>query len=148
MPKLHDPGYRSSILARIGDLRPDSQRRWGQMSVGQMLWHVNEAMEAALGRVTIPPVKPPLPLPRPLLKFVVINVPWPQGAWTLPNWVPQKEYDFTAERARCLKLIDDLAAKRIDDQWPSSPTLGQMTGTDVTRLLAKHLDHHLKQFGV
>jgi hypothetical protein len=148
MPKLHDPGYRSSILARIGELRPDSQRRWGQMSVGQMLWHVNEAMEVALGLVTIPAAKRPLPLPRPLIKFIVINLPWPKGAPTLPSWVPKKEYDFTAERDRCLKLIDDMAAKRIDDEWPMSPTLGYMTGTDVTRLQAKHLDHHLKQFGV
>ena len=59
MPKLHDAGYRSAIQTRIRQLRPDSQRRWGKMSVGQMLWHVNEAMEAALGRVQLPPVKTP-----------------------------------------------------------------------------------------
>jgi hypothetical protein len=148
MPKLHDAADRGAILTRVRQLRPDSQRRWGRMSIGQMLWHVNQAMETALGRVTIAPVKPPMPLPKPLLKFVVINMPWPRGAWTLPKWIPQKDYDFTAERDRCLKLIDDMAAKRIDDEWPLSPTLGRMTGSDVTRLHAKHLDHHLKQFGV
>jgi hypothetical protein len=46
MPLLHDA------------LRPDSPRRWGRMSVGQML------------------------CPRPLMKFIVINLPWPKGAPT------------------------------------------------------------------
>jgi DinB superfamily len=146
MPKLHDAVYRSAIQGRIRTLRPDSQRVWGKMSVGQMLWHVNEAMEAALGLVRLPPAK--TPLPRPLMKLIVINLPWPRGAPTLPSWVAGKEYDFAAERERCLRLIDDLAAKRIDDEWPSSPTLGRMSGMDVTRLHAKHLNHHLKQFGV
>jgi len=146
MPKLHEAGYRSVIQQRIRKLRPDSERRWGKMSVGQMLWHVNEAMEAALGRVKLPLEK--APLPRPLLKFIVINIPWPKGARTLPQWVPEKEYDFAEERERCLRLIDDLAARRIEGEWPASPLLGRMSGSDVTRLHAKHLDHHLKQFGV
>ncbi len=30
---------------------PMLERRWGKMSVSQMLWHVNEAMEGALGRI-------------------------------------------------------------------------------------------------
>jgi hypothetical protein len=146
MPKLHDAGYRSAIQTRIRQLRPDSQRRWGKMSVGQMLWHVNEGMETALGRVQLPLAK--APLPRPLMKFIVINIPWPKGAPTLPKWVAEKEYDFAAERERCLRLIDELAAKSIEDDWPSSPMLGRMSGTDVTRLHAKHLNHHLTQFGV
>ena len=146
MPRLHDASYRSAIQARIRQLRPDSQRRWGRMSVGQMLWHVNEAMETALGRVQLPLEK--VPLPRPLMKFIVINIPWPKGAPTLPKWVAGKEYDFAVERERCLRLVDELANRRLDDQWPSSPMLGRMSGTDVTRLHAKHLNHHLKQFGV
>ena len=66
----------------------------------------------------------------------------------MPRWVAEKEYDFASERERCLRLIDDFAAKRIDEEWPSSPMLGRMSGTDVTRLHAKHLNHHLTQFGV
>lgn len=146
MSKLHDAGYRSAIETRIRQLRPDSPRRWGKISVGQMLWHVNEAMETALGRVKLPSEK--VPLPRPLMKFIVINMPWPKGAPTLSRWVARKDHDFAEERDRCLRLIDDLAARRLEDDWPPSPLLGRMSGTDVTRLHAKHLNHHLKQFGV
>ena len=45
-------GYKAEMLRRLKALRPDAQRRWGKMSVAQMLWHVNEAMEGALGRIT------------------------------------------------------------------------------------------------
>jgi hypothetical protein len=147
MAKLHDENFRSAVEKRVRELRPDSQRQWGKMSVGQMLWHVNEAMEGALGRVPLSPEK--TPLPKPLMKLIVINVPWPKGAPTLPKWVPKGDsYDFAAERDRCLRLIHEIASRRLDAEWPPSPTLGRMKGRDVTRLHAKHLDHHLRQFGV
>ncbi len=147
MPVLHDDRYRTEILRRVEALTPESRGQWGKMSVSQMLWHVNEAMEGALGRVAEAPEK--VPLPRPLLKFIVLNLPWPKGAPTRRRWVPQKDrYDFAAERDRCLSLVDAITSKALGDRWPDSPTLGRMSGNDVSRLQAKHLNHHLTQFGV
>ena len=147
MAQLHDAHYKGEVLRRVKTLRPDSQRRWGKMSVSQMLWHVNEAMEGALGRIQAEPMK--VPLPRPLLKFLVLNAPWGKGAPTLKRWIPQADsYDFASERDRCCRLVDEIASKPLEDAWPDSPTLGRMRGNDVTRLHAKHLNHHLTQFGV
>ena len=146
MAALHDPQDRAEIVRRLRTLRPESERRWGKMSVTQMLWHVNEAMEGALGRIKADAMK--VPLPRPVLKFLVLNVPWGKGAPTLKRWIPQHDsYDFTSERDRCCRLVDELAARPLDDAWPDSPTLGRMTGKEVSRLHAKHLNHHLTQFG-
>lgn len=145
--QLHEPHYQAEILRRLKTLRPDAERRWGKMSVTQMLWHVNEAMEGALGRIQAEPMK--LPLPRPLLKFVVLNAPWGKGAPTLKRWIPQAEsYDFAFEHDRCCRLVEEITSKPIGDAWPDSPTLGRMSGKDVSRLQAKHLNHHLTQFGV
>ena len=147
MALLHDPQHKAEILRRLKTLGPDAAQRWGKMSVSQMLWHVNEAMEGALGRIQAEPMK--VPLPRPLLKFLVLNFPWGKGAPTLKRWVPQSDnYDFASEQARCLRLVGELASKRLEDAWPDSPTLGRMRGSDVSRLHAKHLNHHLTQFGV
>jgi hypothetical protein len=144
---LHDPPHKAEILRRLKTLSPNAARRWGKMSVSQMLWHVNEAMEGALGRIQAEPMK--VPLPRPLLKFLVLNFPWGKGAPTRKRWVPQSDnYDFASEQTRCLRLVDELASKPLDDAWPDSPTLGRMTGNEVSRLHAKHLNHHLTQFGV
>jgi hypothetical protein len=146
MPSLHDSTYRAAIQNRLQALRADSQRKWGKMTVDQMLWHVNEALESALGRISLPPERSPLP--RPIMKFIVINLPWPKGAPTLPDWRARGEHDFNTERSRCLRLVDELASTPLDGHWPDSPVLGRMTGRDVTRLHAKHLNHHLTQFGV
>ncbi len=147
MALLHTSSVKADLRQRLEALRPDSQRRWGKMSVGQMLWHVSETMESALGHVALGPQK--VPLPRPILKFIVINLPWPKGAPTLKPWMPRDDrYDFAAERSRCLKLLDEMCAKSIDSSWPDSPSLGKMSGRDVSRLMAKHLNHHLTQFGV
>ena len=147
MALLHDPQHKAEILQRLKTLSPDAARRWGKMSVSQMLWHVNEAMEGALGRIQAEPMK--VPLPRPLLKFLVLNFPWGKGAPTLKRWVPQSDsYDFASEQTRCVRLVGELASKPLNDAWPDSPTLGRMTGNEVSKLHAKHLNHHLTQFGV
>ena len=47
-----------------------------------------------------------------------------------------------------LRLIDEIASKPIDDRWPDSAFPGPMKGRDWSRLLGKHIDYHLQQFGV
>src|SRR4026208_2252775 len=64
MPLLHDEGYRSQVINRIQSLRPDTPKRWGQMSADQMLWHVNGGLSMALGQIDVEPQEPPLPPPR------------------------------------------------------------------------------------
>ena len=147
MPRLHDSATRSAIKSRLQTLKPDARGRWGKMTVDQMMWHVNTGLEIALGRVKAAPAK--APLPRPILRFAVLNLPWPKGrAQTFPEMVATGTYDFEAERKRCARLLDEFAAKELAGPWPDSPFLGPMSGGDHTRLQAKHVDHHLRQFGV
>jgi hypothetical protein len=144
---LHDPSTRDSLRARLRALTPGAQRRWGRMSVDQMLWHVNAGFESALGRLPAERSSV-ISLPGSLLKFFVFNVPWPRGRTpTSPTFLATGAYDFAAERARTLALIDETAGRSLDAPWPPNATLGRMSGRDWSRLMAKHVDHHLKQFG-
>jgi hypothetical protein len=147
MTMLHNAAYRDSLRSRLQTLRPDAERKWGKMTADQMLWHVACGMELAMGRIKVPPSKPPVPLPPPVLRFVVINLPWPKGSPTVPVLVAKDTYDFEAQRTRCLTLIDDMAAKDISEPWPVHPTLGRMSGLQYSQLHGKHVDYHLKQFG-
>ena len=144
MPFFHDSTVRKSLRARVESLMPDSPRRWGKMTVDQMLWHVNEALSVAIGEVTVPPQ--PRNMPAPLLKFLVLNVPWPKSAPTHPSFVAGQRHDFASEKARLLRLVDAFCGKSIESSWPDSPTFGPVDGRFMSRLQAKHLDHHLKQF--
>jgi hypothetical protein len=143
--KLHDSDIRSSILARVRALQPNARGRWGKMSVDQMLWHVNQSLAHSVGEGDIADVKPPLP--RKFIKFLVLNLPWTKNAPTNSRFVAKGAHDFDAEKARCLRLIDVLANRTIDGVWMDHPVFGPMIGEEVSRLQAKHLDHHLKQFG-
>jgi hypothetical protein len=143
---VHDPVYRAGLEKRLAALRPDTPRKWGTMSVDQMLRYVNTTLQLHLGDITAPRERNPLP--RSVMKFLVLNLPWPRGAPTLATLAAKQEYDFAHERQRCLQVIDKFISKRLDEEWPENPIFGKVTGTDLSRLQAKHLDHHLRQFGV
>lgn len=145
MALLHERSTREEIEQRIKALHADTRGRWGKMTVDQMLWHVNQALSLSLGEVTLGPGFPPLPAG--LLKFIVLKLPWTKSAPTHPDLVARSSYEFEGERRRLLDLISRIVAKPIESEWPTHPAFGRMTGRDVSRLMAKHLDHHLRQFG-
>ena len=146
MPNLlHDPHVHASIRKRVESLRADSRRQWGRMSIDQMLWHVNVSMREAIGEYT-PQVKSP-PVPKAILRWAIINIPWGRGAPTRPDMYAVSTHDFNAQKAECLTLIDRIVARPLTDEWPNSASMGRMRGKHWSQLTAKHLDHHLRQFG-
>lgn len=146
MPTLHDAVHRTKLASRLKSLRPDTARQWGMMTIDQMLWHVNAALGMALGRVAVPRDK--LPLPLPIMRFLVINLPWPKSAPTNPSLIATGSYDFERERETTLKLMAEIGQKELASEWGEHPLLGRMSGPQVSKLQAKHIDHHLRQFGV
>lgn len=145
MPLLHDPAVRNTIETRLSALRPDSPRRWGTMSVDQMLWHVNQFLAASIGEGTL--TTQTSPIPAPIMKFFLIYMPWPRSAPTNKAAVPTTKHDMEAERARCRKLIAKFVSRPVEGDWPVDPSFGPVNGTFASKLQAKHLDHHFRQFG-
>jgi hypothetical protein len=144
MRMLHDPAVRTSIEARLDAIREDSPRKWGKMTADQMLWHVNEFLAASLGEGKLATQKGPMPPA--LMKFFLLYMPWPKSAPTNKSAVADCAHDLEGERARCKELIAKFVSKPVDGQWPVDPSFGPVSGTFASRLHAKHLDHHLRQF--
>jgi len=144
MRKLHDPEVRREIEARVDALRPDSPRQWGSMTPDQVLWHLNQFLEFALGEGTYPPQK--LPMPPAIMRFLLIYMPWPKNSPTHPSAKAGETRDFEAERKRCHALIARFVSRPIDGPWPDDAAWGKVDGTFASRLQAKHFDHHLRQF--
>jgi hypothetical protein len=148
MPKtlMHDPGRGAEVRRRVQALTPEAKPLWGKMSVDQMLHHVNLVLAEALGEHRAAPnVRG---LPKPLVRWVIINLPWGKGAPTRPDMrIPQGDrYDFSQEKERCLSMIDRFLAKPMSETWPPSANFS-MTGRHWSQLQYKHLNHHLTQFG-
>jgi len=144
MPMLHDAAVRSSLEARLNAIRQDSPRQWGRMSAGQMLWHVNQFLAASIGEATLAVQKSPMPAP--LMKFFLLYMPWPKSAPTNKSAVADCEHDVEVERARCKELITKFVSRPVDGPWPVDPSFGPVSGKFASKLQAKHLDHHFRQF--
>jgi len=140
---LHDAPVHTAIRARVQSLSPNATRRWGKMTVDQMLWHCNQILRTALGDIQVKRNQPPFPVP--VLKFMLFQLPWPHGAPTAPEYVAVDHQAFDHERQQCLALIDRFIARGLDERW-NPAVFGPLTGREWSRLHAKHLDHHLRQF--
>ena len=146
MAMLHDPQTRASIEARIRMLTPGAHGRWGKMTVDQMLWHCSQAIATSLGEIPTRPMT--VPLPKAVVRFIVLNLPWVKSGPTAPDFLARERYDFETERLRALDLVSRFASRPLDSAWARHPAFGAMTGHEYSRLHAKHLNHHLTQFGV
>ncbi len=141
---LHDQRACAEITDRVQSLRAESPRKWGRMTVDQMVWHMNQGLLSSLGQLQMERQRAPLPTF--IFKPMVLSLPWPKGAPTAPEYLAVSEHDFAREQTRCLRLVADFTRRALDERWVRHAAFGPMSGRDWSRLMYKHMDHHLRQF--
>jgi hypothetical protein len=149
MKNIHEAATLQEFIERINKLRPDAQRHWGKMTVAQMLAHCATALEVNVGdRVSKQGLMGKL-FGRIAKKSVVSAEPFKQGLPTDPSFVQKEDKDFEQEKARLLALLKRLSASDPHALAKNPhPFFGKMTAEEWNTLNFKHLDHHLRQFGV
>lgn len=150
MKNLFDPALAAEITSRIARVHTNSERRWGKMTAPQALAHCAVGLEFAVGDKRSP---------RKLIgrlfggfvkeKALRDDAPIRRNTPTLDGMVIVDERDLEEEKARLFVLIDRFVAG-----GPAGVTshphsfFGRMTAQEWAILMYKHLDHHLRQFGV
>ena len=148
MVTLFEPRHRDLILSRVARLTPESKPTWGRMNVGQMVAHCADQLRMTLGELSAAP-KPTGALRRfPLKQLVVYVLPWPKGVPTAPELFSTPPAQWEADLQELRTLIDRTAEHGPDGDWPEHPAFGRMSGRAWGVLAYRHLDHHLRQFGV
>lgn len=147
MNSLFDARARERILARIERLTPESARRWGRMSVEEMQVHVAGQLRMALGELPVAPKRVFIRFPV-VKQLAIYWLPWPKGAPTAPELRATPPADWAGDRAALLRLIERFAAHGPRGEWPEHPAFGRLSGRAWGVLAYRHLDHHLRQFGV
>ena len=149
MNSLLNQADASEILKRIEKLTPHTQRRWGKMNVAQMLAHCNRSLETAMGmnkiqRVFIGRIIGPSLKPRVLgEKIFARNSP------TDKSYIFPDNLELEQEKSKTLASV-----KKFLEGGPSQctthphPFFGRFTPEEWGIFEWKHLDHHLRQFGV
>lgn len=134
---------------RINALTPTSRAEWGKMNVAQMLAHCQVPLKVALGDIQ-PQSSFLFKMLGRLLKGSVLRRPeFRRNSPTFPEAVIADERDFVREREQLLALVERFSngGKAVFTQ-KAHPFFGTMTPDEWNTLQSKHLDHHLRQFGV
>lgn len=144
---LYDANVKQEIINRINKLSPDSQRLWGKMDVAQMLAHLQKQIEVAYG-TRIVKGNLLMKLMVPLFKKSLYNEkPWKNGLPTEKTFITTGESkDFETEKNKLLGMVEKFTEAAIRDT--PHPVFGKMTMEQWSHATWKHIDHHLRQFGV
>lgn len=164
MKTLAKPADREEIIARLRRVRPDTQRLWGRMTAPQMVMHLSDAFLGLLGERHLPAEldppaagkkrRRPAPLRRAIRKWYAVKspFPWPHGVRTRPEVDAEKggtpPGDFATDVANlerlCVRFVGPEAAAKRKPHF----LFGTLTEAEWCRWGWRHMDHHLRQFGV
>jgi len=144
---LYDSSVKQGIIDRIHKLTAQTQRQWGKMDVAQMLAHVQEPIHVALGKRELKGHWL-LKLIGPLFKSKLYNgQPYKQGLPTDRSYIMTGTIkEFEKEKQQLLELINNFHEPNVIDA--KHPVFGKFTKEQWGLATWKHLDHHLRQFGV
>jgi len=149
MKNLFEPSAATEIRQRMAHLRPDSERQWGKMNVAQMLAHCSAWMEWAVGLKSRPRSLVGRIFGKVAKSTVLNEKPIRRNMPTDKSLIVSDERDFEVERQRLVEWTDRFAAGG-PEKCTNHPHsfFGKMTPLEWATLAYKHLDHHLRQFGV
>jgi len=148
MPSVFEPETANKILGRINQLQPDSIGQWGKMNVAQMMAHVSTVLELGTGDRHEKP-KLIFRLLGPLMKKMVLNTkPYKPNLPTGKNFIMANERSFDIEKERLLQVYNSFVQSAATIEGKEHPIFGKMTAAEWGFSQWKHLDHHLRQFGV
>lgn len=141
---------KSELLGRIEKLSSAHHAVWGKMNVSQMLTHCSEGLKMATGTLKPRRVSFPINVLGKLLKNKVLGAG--EFRWnspTAPELTITDTRDFEQEKERLIAAVNELyAIGEAGIKEETHPFFGKMKQKEWGILNYKHLDHHLRQFGV
>jgi hypothetical protein len=144
---LWESDARQEISERIDMLTPDSPALWGKMNASQMMAHIVDALRMATGELPVKEKKRPMRF-TPLKQLIIYGPPFPKNVPTAPELLVRQPDDWDAECASLRRMMDVFAAQKPGKKLPRHPVFGELSRRAWGVLGFRHLDHHLRQFGV
>jgi hypothetical protein len=149
MKNLFESETVDEILGRVDRLQPGTQRQWGKMDVAQMMAHCSAALDMASGRLHLPRILIGRVL-GPFVKPIYTNEkPFSKNNPTDKKLIVADQRDFVQEQQRlkvCVRQFHEGGEAKCTRH--PHPFFGTLSPQDWSRGMYKHLDHHLRQFGV
>jgi len=146
---IFEPETYEEVIKRIELLNENSSGLWGKMDVAQMLNHCQRPLAVALGRESIQKPNVFMRLLFKSFKSSMYNdTPWRKNLGTPKEYQVVSSKDFNKEKKALIEIIGDFHELHSRTKWEPHPSFGHFTHEQWGMLQYKHLDHHLRQFGV
>ncbi len=149
MKSIFDLESFDEINTRLNKLNKDSDKQWGTMNASQMLAHCCEPLKIALGLEKS--------IQEPYLKKLIMGLfkrmlyddsPWRKNLPTTDQFKISEYKNFDIELKNLKSLVIQMHQEKDKNDWDEHPVFGKFTAEQWGKMQYKHLDHHLKQFGV
>jgi len=150
MESIYTPQGNQNIIDRINKLSPITLSQWGKMTVSQMLLHCQQPIKVAFGTLHVEPQR--------LMSFLFgksakkklsTKQPFGKGMPTAKEFKITHEPDFEQSKKELIELVQVFAKEgHAAIKIERHPFFGHMTYHEWDLMEWKHLDHHLRQFGV
>ncbi|MFZ1321724.1 MAG: DUF1569 domain-containing protein [Ignavibacteria bacterium] len=141
---------RELILERISKLDENSKAVWGKMNVNEMIVHLADPLRVAIGEKHAEFLKSEYSESG-LRHKIIYDLEWPQNSPTSPEFkrgeTGSELLDFENDLKTLHEVINKFVNKSEEISFTIHPIFGDISNEDWGRLMWKHMDHHLKQFG-
>ena len=141
----------NEVVERIYHLTPNTAPHWGKMSADQMLAHCNVSYGFVFEpeKFKKPGILKKFVLNKFVKKIVTGEKPYKINSPTAPDFLIKNSRDFEKEKSILtgnIYKVQKLGRDYFDGKENFS--FGKMSAEEWNNLFYKHLDHHLRQFGV
>jgi hypothetical protein len=146
MKTLWQEERRRELRDRILRLTPETKGLWGRMNASQMVAHLVASVRMATGDLPTASKRTPL-RHAPLKQLIIYVLPFPRSTPTARELQPvPRAWQVEVDELRA--LLDRFATRDRNGSWPVHPAFGPLSARGWGVLTYRHLDHHLRQFGV
>ena len=148
MNSIYDKASNEAIIARINQLTSETEGLWGKMNVDQMFKHCSAAIDVAFGEKEVK-VSLMMKILGRVAKNKVLNNEFWHNSPTAKEFVFIETYDFEASKKEFIERFSRFSNEgKSAIKTMNHPFWGKMTYEDWDKLMWRHVDHHLRQFGV
>lgn len=149
LPNLFNKQDTENIIARVRSLTPNNRAFWGKMSVDQMCAHCTETFKVATNEVQVKRGFLSFTLGPLLKRFFLNEKELRKNSPTHTSFIITDSRNLELEKEKLVNIImkfSDGGAEKVTSQ--AHVFFGKLTPRQWARGMYKHMDHHLKQFGV
>jgi hypothetical protein len=148
MHNLFEPTTAAEIISRIEKLQPTSQPQWGKMNVAQMLAHCQRPLETYFSEKKSKRELMGLLFGKIAIKQLLSDKPWRRSLPTAKEFKVTDSRDFEEEKTKLIRIINRFSEEGYTIISFTHPFFGKLSSQEYALFNYRHLDHHLKQFGV